>query len=84
MLAVLRGATQRGDRHIQHDALSLSSADLPLTRKPLDLGEGLDSDAGRDPRAYGRAPKAGQVGIGIDFSDEVVWVWALHSWTGKG
>lgn len=65
MLTVLRGATQRGDRHIQHDALSLSSADLPLLRKPLDLGEGLNGDAGGDPRAHGRAPKAGRVGIDL-------------------
>ena len=65
MLTVLRGAAQRGDRHVQHDALSLGAADLPLTRKPLDLGEGLDSDAGRDPGAYGRAPKAGQVGLDL-------------------
>ena len=66
MLTVLRGAKEGGDRHVDQDARRLSSADLPLRRKPLDLGEGLDSDAGRDPGAYGRAPKAGQVGIGLD------------------
>lgn len=66
MLAILRGAQERGDPPSDEDARRLGSADVPLLGEPLDLGEGLDGDAGGDPRTNRGTAKPGKVGGGLD------------------